>query len=57
MKLEREQAVEIATMNDANAVIVCTTGMLSRELFEYRANNKLGHGKDFYALEWDTHLK
>ena len=51
LKLEREQAVEIATKEcDANAVIVCTTGMLSRELFEYRANNKLGHGKDFLCV-------
>ena len=51
MKLEREEAVEIATKEcENNAVIVCTTGMLSRELFEYRANNNLGHGKDFLCV-------
>jgi len=49
--LERETAVEIATKEcEKNAIIVCTTGMLSRELFEYRANNKLGHGKDFLCV-------
>ena len=46
--LSREEAVEIATKEcEKNAVIVCTTGMLSRELFEFRAKYKLGHGKDF----------
>jgi len=51
LKLEREYAVEIATNEcETNAVIVCTTGMLSRELFEYRANNQLGHGKDFLCV-------
>ena len=51
LKLEREYAVEIATNEcEKNAVIVCTTGMLSRELFEYRANNNLGHGKDFLCV-------
>lgn len=49
--LEREEAIEIATNQcEKNAIIVCTTGMLSRELFEYRANNKLGHGKDFLCV-------
>jgi len=51
LKLEREYAVQMATNEcEENAVIVCTTGMLSRELFEYRANNKLGHGKDFLCV-------
>ena len=50
-KLEREEAVELATNEcENNAVIVCTTGMLSRELFEYRANNNLGHGRDFLCV-------
>ena len=32
-ELEREEAVEIATKEcETNSVIVCTTGMLSREL-------------------------
>ena len=50
-ELEREEAVQIVTkICEPNAVIVCTTGMLSRELFEFRANNKLGHGKDFLCV-------
>ena len=49
--LEREKAVEIAVKeSEKNSIIVCTTGMLSRELFEFRANNKLGHGKDFLCV-------
>ncbi len=49
--LEREEAVQITTrICEPNAVIVCTTGMLSRELFEFRANNKLGHGRDFLCV-------
>ena len=50
-KLEREKAVELAVNQcEENSIIVCTTGMLSRELFEYRATNKLGHGKDFLCV-------
>ncbi len=50
-ELEREEAVQIATkVCESNSVIVCTTGMLSRELFEFRANHKLGHGKDFLCV-------
>lgn len=50
-ELEREEAVQIATkICEPNAIIVCTTGMLSRELFEYRSNNQLGHGKDFLCV-------
>ena len=50
-ELEREEAVQITTrICEPNAVIVCTTGMLSRELFEFRADNKLGHGKDFLCV-------
>ena len=50
-KLEREKAVELAVSEcDNNSIIICTTGMLSRELFEFRAKNKLGHGKDFLCV-------
>tara|TARA_B100001093_G_scaffold359037_1_gene343614 strand:- start:1985 stop:3130 length:1146 start_codon:yes stop_codon:yes gene_type:complete len=49
--LSREEAVQIATKEcEKNSVIVCTTGMLSRELFEFRAKYKLGHGKDFLCV-------
>lgn len=50
-KLEREKAVEIAVNQcEHNSVVVCTTGILSRELFEFRAKNKLGHGRDFLCV-------
>ncbi len=50
-KLEREKAVEIAVNEcEENSVIVCTTGMLSRELFEFRTKKNLGHGKDFLCV-------
>jgi len=51
INLQREEAVQIATKEcEQNAVVVCTTGMLSRELFEYRADKNLGHGKDFLCV-------
>ena len=47
----KEKAVELAVNQcESNSIIVCTTGMLSRELFEFRAKNKLGHGKDFLCV-------
>ena len=50
-ELEREKAVQIAVDQcEDNSIIVCTTGMLSRELFEFRAKKKLGHGKDFLCV-------
>ena len=50
-KLERENAVQLAVEKcPENSIIVCTTGMLSRELFEFRAKNNLGHGKDFLCV-------
>lgn len=50
-KLEREKAVQIAVDQcENNSIIVCTTGMLSRELFEFRAKKRLGHGKDFLCV-------
>lgn len=50
-KLEREKAVQIAVDQcENNSIIVCTTGMLSRELFEFRAKKKLGHGRDFLCV-------
>jgi len=50
-KLEREKAVELAVNEcENNSIIICTTGMLSRELFEFRAKNNSGHGKDFLCV-------
>jgi phosphonopyruvate decarboxylase len=33
-----------------DSVVVCTTGMPSRELFEFRANNDHGHHRDFLTV-------
>ena len=38
-----------SVLNDYD-VIVSTTGMLSRELFEYRAKNSHGHDRDFLTV-------
>jgi len=49
--LEREEAVQLVASTLANdTIIVSTTGKISRELFEYRANNGLGHSKDFLTV-------
>ncbi|XP_059175520.1 phosphonopyruvate decarboxylase-like [Physella acuta] len=49
--LTREEAlfkvVECLQENDA---VVGTTGMLSRELFEYRVTMKMGHARDFLTV-------
>ena len=51
LKLTREEAIIAATSTLPNeAVVVATTGMASRELFEYRASNGLGHQKDFLTV-------
>ncbi len=50
-EMTREQAIEcIAGIIDDEAAIVSTTGVASRELFEYRANNNLGHERDFLTV-------
>lgn len=49
--LKREEAIQIVTSClENNAVIVSTTGMISRELFEYRESVKQGHEKDFLTV-------
>jgi phosphonopyruvate decarboxylase len=51
LDMSREDAViGVASMLPDNARVVCTTGMPSRELFEYRAKNNLGHQKDFLTV-------
>lgn len=51
LEMSREEAIQIvADSLDENAVIVSTTGMISRELFEYRANNNQTHEKDFLTV-------
>ena len=51
LDLSREQAIlEVAHLLDENSAVVSTTGMISRELFEFRANSKLGHHRDFLTV-------
>lgn len=50
-KLPREQAIEwILDSLPANAVIVSTTGMISRELYEVRMRRGEGHEHDFLTV-------
>ena len=49
--LSREKAIDLMADHVAdNDVIVSTTGMISRELFEYRASNNYGHHQDFLTV-------
>ena len=51
LKLTREEAIEIVVESlPENAIIVCTTGMASRELFEIRQRRKDSHEKDFLTV-------
>lgn len=51
LEMSREEAIQIvADSLNENAVIVSTTGMISRELFEYRANSNQTHEKDFLTV-------
>ncbi|MBI2135150.1 phosphonopyruvate decarboxylase [Candidatus Woesearchaeota archaeon] len=49
--LNREDAINlIVPLLDENGIIVSTTGMTSRELFEIREAGKEGHEKDFLTV-------
>lgn len=51
LPLSREAAVvAVAEMVPDNGVVVCTTGMPSRELFEFRSDNGKGHHRDFLTV-------
>ena len=51
LSLSREEAIRIvASAIGQKDVIVSTTGMISRELFEYRAMNGQGHERDFLTV-------
>ena len=51
LKMSREEAIALACETlPAEAVVICTTGMPSRELFEYRAAKKEGHHRDFLTV-------
>ena len=51
LQLSREEAIQTvaAALGDKD-VIVSTTGMISRELFEYRVAMKQGHERDFLTV-------
>jgi phosphonopyruvate decarboxylase len=50
-KLNREQVLNLVVgeLSDRD-IVIGTTGMLSRELFELRVNRKQGHEKDFLTV-------
>ena len=50
-KMAREEAIIVATacLPD-NTVVIGTTGMPSRELFEFRAASSMGHHRDFLTV-------
>jgi phosphonopyruvate decarboxylase len=51
LEMTREDAIEILVSNiKEDSVIVSTTGMASRELFEVREKNNEGHNKDFLTV-------
>lgn len=51
LPMGREEAIMAAaeTLED-NAAVICTTGMPSRELFEFRALKDAGHHRDFLTV-------
>ena len=51
LTLGREEAIQcVAASLDEKDAIVSTTGMISRELFEYRTGNGEGHERDFLTV-------
>lgn len=51
LTMTREEAIkEVAGSIEEDAAIVSTTGMISRELFEYRTSMNEGHEKDFLTV-------
>jgi phosphonopyruvate decarboxylase len=49
--LSRESAIHhVAASLPENSVVVSTSGMISRELFEYREQNNQGHERDFLTV-------
>lgn len=51
LPMAREEAIiAAAEVLEDNAAVICTTGMPSRELFEFRAINEAGHHRDFLTV-------
>ncbi|MBE6288216.1 MAG: phosphonopyruvate decarboxylase [Mediterranea massiliensis] len=50
-EMSREEAIQIvASSMDETSCVVSTTGMISRELFEYREAMNEGHARDFLTV-------
>lgn len=50
-ELTREEAIQmVASAIENDAAVVSTTGMISRELFEYREAQQQGHQRDFLTV-------
>jgi phosphonopyruvate decarboxylase len=51
LTMSREEAIQtVAAALDENDCIISTTGMISRELFEYRTSMGQGHERDFLTV-------
>ena len=51
LPMGREEAIiAAAEILEDNAAVICTTGMPSRELFEFRARSRAGHHRDFLTV-------
>ncbi len=51
LSMSREEAIRmVAAALDEKDCIISTTGMISRELFEYRASMNQGHERDFLTV-------
>lgn len=51
LSMTREEAIrQVAGSIERDAVVVSTTGMISRELFEYRTAQNEGHERDFLTV-------
>ena len=51
LRLSRERAIElILEQIEADAAVISTTGMISREVYELRERRKTGHERDFLTV-------
>jgi phosphonopyruvate decarboxylase len=51
LPMGREEAIMAVAENlEDNAAVICTTGMASRELFEFRSRKEAGHHRDFLTV-------
>lgn len=49
--MHREECIQaVVDALEPNAIVVSTTGMISRELFEYRESRNMGHERDFLTV-------